>query len=156
SGIDESRDQRPADFYAFGKTLWACLAGRQPRAREQQLVPPWTLEAVNENPRFGLLRSLEARLLDANPETRLADWHEVVKTLRAFESVLDGRAPTVRDCLAVANTAGRVYAIGGQSFPTGELATVESYDPADSSWRQHAPMPTARLQLGAATGIDGL
>src|SRR6266508_61618 len=156
SGMDESLDQRPADFYAFGKLLWALLAGRQPRAREQQLATPWTLAEVTDNPRFSLLQSLQESLLENDPRKRLSDWDEVVRTLRAFESVIDERAPTVRDSLGAASVGGRIYAIGGQAFPNGELATVEMYDHADNSWSESSPMPTPRLQLGVAGGGDGL
>jgi serine/threonine protein kinase len=38
SGMNEELDQRPADFYAFGKVSWAVLAGEQPPARERHVV----------------------------------------------------------------------------------------------------------------------
>jgi serine/threonine protein kinase len=34
-GINPEIDQRPADFYAFGKLAWALLAGRRPLPRER-------------------------------------------------------------------------------------------------------------------------
>src|ERR1700730_6301643 len=37
SGISDEVDQRPADFYAFGKISWVLLTGQRPLAREAQL-----------------------------------------------------------------------------------------------------------------------
>src|SRR6185503_2369685 len=33
SGVNDDVDQRPSDFYAFGKIVWALLAGQRPPAR---------------------------------------------------------------------------------------------------------------------------
>jgi hypothetical protein len=43
-----------------------------------------------------------------------------------------------------------VYAIGGQNN-TGPLSTVEAYSPATNTWATLPSMPTARLDLAAAT-----
>ncbi len=39
AGINAAIDQRPADFYAFGKVAWAVLGSRQPLPREAILDP---------------------------------------------------------------------------------------------------------------------
>jgi serine/threonine protein kinase len=43
-GLNAALDQRPADFYAFGKLTWALLAGRQPLPRERDEVVPFAVE----------------------------------------------------------------------------------------------------------------
>jgi hypothetical protein len=156
SGINEAADQRPADFYAFAKILWAALAGRQPRAREQQLQSPWKLEEQLADPRFETLFPLQERLLVTEPAQRLADWDFVEKTLLYFTSYLNAASPLVRDNLAVvAGIDGRVYVVGGQPFTGGAVDILEAFDPIAARWMRLAPMPTARLQLGAAAGRDG-
>jgi serine/threonine protein kinase len=64
SGINEELDQRPADFYAFTKILWATLAGRQPPARELQLEADNRLEEIFRDPRYASLRAIQEQLLD--------------------------------------------------------------------------------------------
>src|SRR5947208_10485454 len=64
SGINETVDQRPADFYAFAKILWATLAGEQPPAREGQLLPEQRLDQVLGDAKFASLHALQERLLD--------------------------------------------------------------------------------------------
>lgn len=156
SGINETLDQRNADFYAFGKILWAVLAGRQPPARERQLQPPWTLQEKLGNNRFGALLPLQQQLLEIEPAQRLVDWGVVITTLESFASFLDETSPVLRDNLGVAaGLDGRIYVVGGQPFGGGALDVLEAYDVVASRWTRLAPMPTPRLQLGAATGRDG-
>lgn len=57
---------------------------------------------------------------------------------------------------AVAGSAGTIVALGGQNYgPHGpnDLATMFIYN--GSSWRRGAPLPTARMELGAAALPDG-
>jgi subtilisin family serine protease/N-acetylneuraminic acid mutarotase len=52
---------------------------------------------------------------------------------------------------------GKIYAIGGRG-PTvwsGQLATVEEYDPATDTWTTRASMPTPREGLGVAAASNG-
>jgi len=58
--------------------------------------------------------------------------------------------PTPRGALAVAESGGKLFAIGGYD---GELnrAEVEVYDPSGDSWTIAAPLPTPRDHLAAAT-----
>jgi Protein kinase domain/Kelch motif len=81
SGINEELDQRSADFYAFGKILWAALAGRQPPARERQLQADNRLEEILGDPRYTSLRAVQERLLDVDPNSRLNDWALVIGEL---------------------------------------------------------------------------
>jgi serine/threonine protein kinase len=67
SGINEAIDQRPADFYAFGKNLGAVLAGRQPPAREHVLREKYLLSAVTGDERLRFLEPLIAELVEADP-----------------------------------------------------------------------------------------
>jgi N-acetylneuraminic acid mutarotase len=55
--------------------------------------------------------------------------------------------------LATANN-GKIYAVGGMR-ESGEVATVEEYDPTIDRWTTKAPMPTARFGLGLAAAING-
>ncbi len=61
--------------------------------------------------------------------------------------------PTARGALAVAEHAGRLYAIGGYG-KAGNTAAVEVYDPATNRWTALAPLPTARDHL-AAVALGG-
>jgi N-acetylneuraminic acid mutarotase len=52
---------------------------------------------------------------------------------------------------------GRIYVFGGAGpGPSySALNSVEAYDPTTNTWTAMAPMPTARLQHAAVTGLDG-
>jgi len=61
--------------------------------------------------------------------------------------------PLVDGDAAVAGPDGRIYVLGGGS---GDVyADVQVYSPRTNRWSSVAPMPTARRDLGAATGFDG-
>jgi hypothetical protein len=66
--------------------------------------------------------------------------------------------PTARDEFGIAGGSdGRIYVAGGigATTTTGELATLEIYDPAHNSWSAGAPMPSARYELELNAGHDG-
>jgi len=58
--------------------------------------------------------------------------------------------PTPRGALAVAESGGLLYAIGGYDG-SGNSAAVEVYDPSTDTWKKKAPLPTPRDHLAAAT-----
>ncbi len=91
-GVNDEVDQRPADFYAFSKVLWAVLAGQDPPPREQQLTDPQRLQDVLQDPRFGALDPVQTELLAVDPRARLDDWAAVIEELHAFGRVLRGEA----------------------------------------------------------------
>jgi len=63
--------------------------------------------------------------------------------------------PTARDGLAaVAGPDGSIYTIGGANN-SGDLNTVEMYDPATNAWTTATSLPTARAFLAAVAGPDG-
>jgi len=65
--------------------------------------------------------------------------------------------PTARRGAAVATVGGKIYAIGGQireEAPWISLNVTEEYDPRTNTWRERAPMPTARGLMMAGV-IDG-
>lgn len=84
SGMSESTDQGPADFYAFGKLAWSVIAGKNPPARELLLSPEHRLDAVVGDARLVGLKPLLAQLLDTDPRVRLADWGVVIAELEAI------------------------------------------------------------------------
>jgi serine/threonine protein kinase len=96
SGINEDVDQRPADFYAFGKMTWVVLAGRNPFARELTGRPELRIRNVREDERFASLDYLLDELLDTDPRSRLSDWHDVIGELASHRDVLRGDAPRSR------------------------------------------------------------
>lgn len=96
SGINEDVDQRPADFYAFGKMTWVVLAGRNPFARELTGRPELRIRNVREDERFASLDYLLDELLDTDPRSRLSDWHDVIGELASHRGVLRGDAPRSR------------------------------------------------------------
>jgi uncharacterized protein (TIGR03437 family) len=55
--------------------------------------------------------------------------------------------PTARSRLTARSIRGLIYAIGGRS--DRPLNTVEEFNPATSSWRARAPLPTARFSLAS-------
>jgi tRNA A-37 threonylcarbamoyl transferase component Bud32 len=89
SGFSEDVDQRPADCYAWAKLAWATIAGRNPPARERQLLPENRLEVLLDDPRLVGLHPLFDRMLDPDPRVRLADWQviqgEIDAVLRLYE-----------------------------------------------------------------------
>jgi serine/threonine protein kinase len=96
SGVNEDVDQRPADFYAFGKVIYAVLTGRQPLARERLLEPGSRLHEVTDNNSFRYLEPLLQQLLVTDPRARLTDWDAVRRELRSFIGNLQGSAPPER------------------------------------------------------------
>jgi serine/threonine protein kinase len=96
SGVNDEVDQRPADFYAFGKVIYAVLTGRQPLAREQLLEPGNRPHEVMGDERFRGLEALLRGLLVTDPRTRLTDWSAVRRELRHFVGALEGSPPPER------------------------------------------------------------
>jgi len=58
--------------------------------------------------------------------------------------------PTLREHLAAVALGSRLYVIGGRWSGTGNLATLEIYEPATDRWSQGPDMPTARGGLTAS------
>jgi N-acetylneuraminic acid mutarotase len=84
----------------------------------------------------------------------LSVWHPVA-TVYVYDPGTDAwteRAPmpTARGALAVAESDGRLYAIGGYDGSSNR-AEVEVYDPASDTWTARAPLPTPRDHLVAVT-----
>lgn len=73
SGISDEVDQRPADFYAFGKISWVVLTGRRPLAREAQLETPNRLATIAHE-ELAAWDDVCEQLLRLDPRARLADW----------------------------------------------------------------------------------
>ena len=95
AGINLELDQRPADFYAFGKLAWALLAGRQPLPRERILEPDWRLVTVLADRRLEGMDDLLRDLLNRDPRARLKDWTVVIRELRSAERSIQGLAEAV-------------------------------------------------------------
>ena len=83
-GMQEQVDQRPADFYAFGKTLWAMVVRARPLPRETILEPANTCEAQLRDPRLRPLDFLLRDLVNRDPRLRLQSWPEVLNELDAL------------------------------------------------------------------------
>ena len=90
SGLNEDVDQRPADFYAFGKLVWALLLGRSPRAREDQTEPELQLHRLLDNPALRPLDALCKELLNRDPRARLTSWDLVSEELEDVAQQLRG------------------------------------------------------------------
>lgn len=86
SGINDDDDQRPADFYAFAKVIWATLAPSPRLGRETLLVQ---LAEMEDDP-LARLRPMLARLLDSDPHSRLTDWGAVVEELDVLRHAQQG------------------------------------------------------------------
>jgi len=90
AGINSALDQRPADVYAFGKLVWAILAGRSPLPRERVCEPEHRLVTVLSDSRLSALDGLLRDVLTRDPRARLTDWTVVIRELRAVERTLAG------------------------------------------------------------------
>lgn len=95
AGINLELDQRPSDFYAFGKLAWALLAGRQPLPRERILEPDWRLVTVLADRRLEGMDDLLRDLLNRDPRARLKDWTAVLRELRSAKRAIQGIAEPV-------------------------------------------------------------
>jgi N-acetylneuraminic acid mutarotase len=62
--------------------------------------------------------------------------------------------PTPRTGIWAAALNGKIYVIGGLSWKSEALATVEEYDPTTDKWRPKADMPTPRM-LFAVEAVGG-
>jgi N-acetylneuraminic acid mutarotase len=58
--------------------------------------------------------------------------------------------PTAREHLTAAQVDGKLYVIAGRWFGSGNLGTVEVYDPATNTWASRAGLPTPRSGLTSA------
>jgi tRNA A-37 threonylcarbamoyl transferase component Bud32 len=88
SGIREELDQRPADFYAFGKICWSVMLHRQPLARELAVEPANSVVRLRDDVRLAPLDVLIRDLLVRDPRARLHDWDVVLRELEAIASSL--------------------------------------------------------------------
>ncbi len=84
----------------------------------------------------------------------LALWHPTA-TVYMYDTETDAWTerspmPTPRGALAVAESGGKLYAIGGYDG-TRNRAEVEVYNPVGDAWTAAAPLPTPRDHLAAAT-----
>jgi serine/threonine protein kinase len=97
SGFNLATDQRPADFYAFGKVVSALLAGRDALPRESELDAEEALTRVCGEMRLAPVDALLRDLLNRDPRARLIDWAVIGDELRAVEADLSGqRRPSPR------------------------------------------------------------
>ena len=62
--------------------------------------------------------------------------------------------PHARGEVAVAETGGRIYVLGGYADGFVDQPLNEEYDPATNSWRGRAPMPRGLNHVGAV-GLNG-
>jgi N-acetylneuraminic acid mutarotase len=61
--------------------------------------------------------------------------------------------PTARFGLSTCVVNGKIYAIGGDSWPSAVRSAVEEYDPATDTWTRKTDMPTGRDYL-ATVAVD--
>lgn len=92
-GINEETDQRPADFYAFGKILWILLVGGAQLPREQALEPEHQMARVLGDVLLEPLDRLLRDLLNRDPRVRLHDWEVVLADLNSVRRMFIGESP---------------------------------------------------------------
>lgn len=90
SGFSEEVDQRPADFYAFGKISWRVLGGQRTLARELQLQQQHRIATVLDDGRLAAWDEVCDQLLNTDPRARLADWTVVRTELADILTELSG------------------------------------------------------------------
>jgi Protein kinase domain len=137
SGISDDVDQRPADFYAFGKMLWALLTGRQPRAREQQLEPAFRLASLLGDPHLAPLDDVCEHLLRVDPRRRLVEWRVVQSELTIVIAALEGQPDTPSETpsdVERALAAARRYRTSDRARAADELEAARRT--LDAEWRR--------------------
>jgi len=97
SGMNLDNDQRPADFYAFGKVMWVLLTGRTPLPRELILEAGNRLETVRDDNRLAPLDTVLEELLDRDPRSRLNDWADVTAELARVRDSFSAIVPIASD-----------------------------------------------------------
>ncbi|MBO9534350.1 MAG: protein kinase [Solirubrobacteraceae bacterium] len=90
AGMNEAVDQRPADFYAFGKIAWVLMTGARVLAREDQLLPDNTVADRLSDVRLSGVDDLCRLLLHTDPRVRLANWSTVSDELSSVRNELSG------------------------------------------------------------------
>jgi len=92
AGINAEADQRPADFYAFGKTAWAIFADQPPPPRERIRESDYSLAKTTGDSRLRVIDELLYDLLNLDPRVRLQDWAVVRGELASVEGQIAGRS----------------------------------------------------------------
>jgi serine/threonine protein kinase len=148
SGMNDSVDQRPGDFYAFAKITWALLSGRTPPARELIGTPERRLAMVLADPRFATLDSLLDELLNTDPRARLDDWGEVIEELEAFQGLLKGveRSSKPGDLRETRRLAQRL----------GQLPSVQAYSQRRTSDERMQEWANSQLVTPLASNARGM
>ena len=121
NGLNEDLDQRPADFYAFGKIAWVVLAGRRPLAREDHTLPENRLSVLHDDIRLQPLDALLADMTSRELRKRLVDWVPVVQILGDVRLGLrdEQQGDSVSDEVERAIAAARVYEISTYAIEAG-------------------------------------
>jgi hypothetical protein len=150
--VNDDQDQRPADLYAFGKTVWALLAGRDPFAREDYRDSKWRLATITGEPRLDRLDGLFDMVLAADLRVRVGtSWDEVIAELRAVENAMGGTSePEIPPATGTVDIA-RAYA---QRNDVLERRAAKDRFLYSANWMQLSAMPA--LQDGLSIIRDAL
>lgn len=93
-GQDPKGDQRPADFYSFGKLAWAILSKRRALPREEHCEYKNSLEYVLGNRRYSTIDRLLARLAEKEPTARDTEWPRVLEEIDfAYRDIFSDETP---------------------------------------------------------------
>ena len=143
SGINDAVDQRPADFYAFGKMVWATLVGKPPFAREEQTKHEYHLATLTGEHRLKGLDFLCAALLKPDPAARLADWSLVLRDMASTLDALKGRTP------ANSSSQGRLAEIARLVLETKTIKTSIAAEKSERLRKERVSAGFASLHAGA-------
>lgn len=112
SGISDEVDQRPADFYAFGKICWRVFTGFRTLAREEQLQHRNRIATLKDDNRLAAWDEVCDQLLNTDPRARLADWPtvriELANVLAALIGEADEPASTLTRAESLTAAAARL------------------------------------------------
>jgi serine/threonine protein kinase len=147
SGINERNDQRPADIYAFGKIVWALVAGRDPFAREAFRRQDTRLAAICAEPKLdGLDGFLGLTLSDDVRDRERVTWAALLGELEAVLAVVEG---TPRPTPHRPQNIAAVRAYIRRPDVTDRLAGQDRFSQA-RNWQQIRvePAMVEQLQLG--------
>jgi hypothetical protein len=159
SGISDEVDQRPADFYAFGKISWVLLTGRPPLARELQLEQPNRIATVTREERLAPWDEVCEQLLRVDPRTRLADWAAIKTELESILAGFVGMNSTslgaTTDVEALAMAARRYARSAAASEILNARASRAQHDQQVSALRQEIWDAAVRAQEQVELDING-
>ncbi len=140
SGFSDEVDQRPADFYAFGKISWRVLTGQRTLARELQLHQTNRTATMLNDDRLAAWDQVCDQLLNTDPRARLTDWvtvrTELANILNEITGTQDDPRPSPTRIEALTAAAERLSRSASANDLRGLHASRNEYHAKVDELRQ--------------------